>query len=119
MILDSGLCCVFRARDTARSGDMPRSGYALLTQSWYGELSFETSPARPAQGRQELRTDARVRILQCRDIRQNDVVVLREDDGTDAPRDKERAYRVTRAYHGKDDDGPAPITDLSLEVYTP
>jgi predicted RND superfamily exporter protein len=28
-------------------------------------------------------------------------------------------YRITRAYHGHDDDGPTPISDLTLEVMKP
>ncbi len=116
MILDTGICSVFRETDAAQPGGMPRHQYALLTQSWYGELSFETSPARPTEGRQERRTDARIRIHQCREIRQNDIVALYQANAltNGAP-----AYRVTRAWHGLDDGGPTPVTDLSLEVYTP
>ena len=29
------------------------------------------------------------------------------------------AYRVIRAFHGKDDDSPAEISDLTLEVFKP
>ena len=118
MILDSGICSVFREYDMSLSGEMPRPGYMLLWKSWYGELSFETSPSRPTEGREELRTDARIRVQQCRDIRQRDIVVLKDTDTID-PADGLPMYRVTRAYHGQDDHSPALISDLSLEVYKP
>lgn len=114
MILDKGICSVFRKTDTAAAGDMPCPAYTLIYQSWYGELSFETSPSYPTEGRREHTTDARIRVLQCRAIRQNDVVVL-EDVGTVPGAGP--MYRITRAYHGSED--CVPITDLSLEVTEP
>lgn len=118
MILDSGICSIFRKEDAALSGEMPRPFYSLIGQGWFGELSFETSPARPTEGRQELKTDARIRILQNRAIRQHDIVVLAEvqdiQDAETAP-----VYRITRAYHGADESGATLISDLSLEVYEP
>lgn len=119
MILDTGICTVFRKVDMALSGEMPRPGYEPVSKGWYGELSFETSPARPTEGRQELKTDARVRILQDRTIKQNDVAVLRDLDAF-ADRDpSDPVYRITRAYHGRDENGAELITDLTLEVYRP
>ncbi len=118
MILDSGICSIFRKKDVALSGEMPRPFYNLIGQGWFGELSFETSPARPTEGRQELKTDTRIRILQNRAIRQHDIVVLAEvqdiKDAETAP-----VYRITRAYHGADESGATLISDLSLEVYEP
>ena len=117
MILDSGICSIFRKYDMALSGEMPRPGYMLLWKSWYGELSFETSPARPTEGREERRTDARIRVQQNRDIRQHDVVVLANVDRiVDAAGP---VYEITRAFHGQDDDSPALVSDLTLEVYEP
>ena len=119
MILDAGICSIFRKVDLALSGEMPRPGFELIGQSWYGERSFETNPARPKDGRTELRTDARVRILQNRGVRQHDVVILR-DIADFAARDvDETVYRITRAWHGQDDDGPTQVTDLTLEVFEP
>lgn len=117
MILDKGICTIFRKMNLSLSGEMPRPGYVLFWKSWYGELAFETSDARPTEGREERRTDARIRIQQNRDLRQHDVVVLQNVDRfeeADGP-----AYEITRAYHGRDDDSPAEISDLSLEVYEP
>lgn len=119
MILDKGICTLFRKTDAAPAGDMPRGVYARLHTSWYGELSYETSPDYPTEGRREARTDARIRVLQCREIRQNDVAVLRQlEDWSDLTA-SDTVFRVTRAYHGTDDDGPTPISDLSLEVIRP
>ena len=76
MILDKGICSVFRATDGAESGDMPLPVLTLLYQSWYGEINFETSPQYPTEGRKELKTDQRVRVMQNRAIREHDVAVL-------------------------------------------
>lgn len=120
MILDTGICSVFYATNTNQfTGGKPVRVYTLLFQSWYGELSFETSPARPTEGRRELKTDARIRVHQNRLIRQNDVVVLRQIE-TMADRDpSDVLYNVQRAYHGADPDNGELITDLSLEIIQP
>ena len=119
MILDRGICTVFRMTNLGANGDMPRRGYDRCYQSWFGELSFETSPARPTEGREELRTDARIRVHQNRSIRQDDVVILADLETFDDRSPGAPVYRVTRAWHGLDDDGPTPVTDLSLEVIRP
>ena len=117
MILDSGICTVFRKYDLALSGEMPRPGFAVFWKSWYGELNFETSPQRPTEGREERRTDARIRVQQNRDIRQHDIVVLCNVDRFEDAEGP--VYEITRAWHGKDDGSPAEISDLTLEVYEP
>lgn len=119
MILDSGVCSIFHPEDIALSGEMPRKQFGLIFQSWYGLLSFETSPAWPTQGRQEQKADLRIRVLQCLAIKQGDVVVLRELADFPRPADGETVYRITRAYHGQDDNSPTLISDLTLEVYKP
>lgn len=119
MILDSGICTVFRRQNIALSGEMPRPGFQLVGQSWFGELNFETSPNRPTEGRRELKTDARVRILQNREIKQDDVVVLRELPEYEQREADEPVYRITRAWHGTDESGTTPVSDLSLEVIRP
>ena len=47
------------------------------------------------------------------------MVVLRDIRSFDQVADGEPVYRVTRAWHGTDDGGPTPITDLTLEVFEP
>ena len=119
MILDTGICTIFRQTDTAEAGEMPAPRLDYFCKSWYGELNFETSPSYPTQGRKELRTDQRIRILQNRQIKQNDVAVLLDvRDASQIPEGTE-IYRIIRCFHGLDDDGPTPITDLSLEVTRP
>ena len=119
MILDKGICTVFRKTDGAQAGAMPAWTYTPIYSSWYGELSYETSPAWVTEGRKERKADGRIRVLQNRDIRQNDVVVL-EQLATFAERSEgAQVFQVIRAWHGQDDDGPAPISDLTLEVYEP
>lgn len=119
MILDSGICTIFRKENIALSGEMPRPGYTFIGRSWYGELNFESTPSRPTEGRTELRTDARIRINQNRNIRQNDIVVLADISDFNSLPDGTTIYDITRFYHGQDDDRPDLITDINLEVMEP
>ena len=113
MILDKGVCTIYRKVNTAAPGEKPRYTDEPYWESWYGELSFETREARPTDAREEIRTDARVRILQNRQINNHDLVKLE-------PLNAEAlTYEVTRAYHGSDDESGELITDLNLGVYTP
>lgn len=119
MILDSGICTIFRRYDVSEPGDMPQYTYMPIYQSWYGELAFESSPRWPTQGRKEQRVDKRIRIFQCEIVRQHDVVILEALDAfPDSPAEG-AVYEITRAYHGADEDNPDLITDLSLEVMVP
>ena len=113
MILDKGICTIYRRSDTAQPGDMPSYADTQLTEGWYGELNFETAPQWPTEYREETRCDARIRILQDRHIRNHDRALIRTVDGDTA------LYEVTRAYHGTDEDSGEPITDLTLEVIEP
>lgn len=113
MILDKGICTIYRRSDTAQPGDMPSYTDTQLMQGWYGELNFETSPQWPTEYREEIKCDARIRILQDRRIRNHDRALIRTVGGETA------LYEVTRAYHGTDDDSGEAITDLTLEVIEP
>lgn len=111
MILDSGICRIIAREHAGEPGNMPEpKDAAIRFESYYGELGFETSPAYPTRDRVERRTDARVRILQCRDIREDDAALL-----TPFTTGAQRRFRITRAYHGADDDSGEQITDLTLE----
>lgn len=113
MILDSGIASVFHMINIAKPGAKPSLSPVKFHESWYGELSFETAPAAPTDSREDTRVDARIRILQNREIRNQDQVNL-------YPYDEEpRRYRVKRAYHGFDKESGELITDLSLEVIKP
>ena len=70
MILDKGIFTLFRRTDAAGPGHKPVYDYTLMGKGWYGELDFETAPSRETEGRKALRIDARIRILQRREIRQ-------------------------------------------------
>lgn len=113
MLLDTGICTIYHKRNVAGPGEKPTFEDVPYYSGWYGLLSYETTPERPTQPREEVRTDARVRVLQNRQITNHDRAVLRDGRGD------ETAYEVTRAYHGIDDDSGEPISDLSLEVVAP
>lgn len=113
MILDKGIATVYRKTDTAGAGKMPEYSDVEIWQSWYSELNFETAPARPTDDREEVKTDARVRILQNRAINNHDRVDLAPVAGDTI------TYEVTRAYHGIDTESGEMITDLNLEVIAP
>lgn len=114
MILDSGICTIYQKVNIAPAGAMPRFADQEIHRSSYGELSFETNPARPTEHREEIQTDARIRILQNRRINNHDRVTLHAFTG-DAP----GTFEVTRAYHGIDPDSGELITDLSLQRVNP
>ena len=111
MILDTGLCTVYHVGDMAEPGHKPQKFAWEIYHGWYGELNYETAPAWPTRDREEVRADKRIRILQNRQITNHDEVRLKDLYGT------QTTYRVTRAYHGVDDDSGERITDLTLEVY--
>ena len=113
MILDKGICTIYRRGNVAGPGEMPVYSNTELTQGWYGELNFETSPTYQTDAHEETRCDARIRILQDRRIRNHDRAQIRTVGGETA------LYEVTRAYHGTDDDSGELITDLTLEVVQP
>ena len=113
MILDRGVCAIYTKTSTTQPGGMPTAELTKIHESYYGELAFETSPSRPTEAREETRTATRVRILQNRRIRNRDVAELTPFDGSDA---KTERYRITRAYHGTDDENGEQITDLTLEL---
>ena len=87
----------------------------LFHESYYGELNFETNPAYPTERREEIRTAARIRILQNRTISNHDRVELEPFDGTGSGETLKR-YEVSRAWHGEDEESGEAITDLSLEI---
>lgn len=119
MILDDGICTIFHSEDVAEPGRMPVQRLTPFHWSWFGELFVESSPVWPTEGRKELRVDERIRVHQHRGIRQNDVVVLMEAQSeAEIPADAVR-YSVERFVHATDDDGPTPITDLSLKEISP
>ena len=113
MLLDSGVCTVYHKTNVAPPGGKPTFENVAFHWSWYGELSFETTPARPTEPREEVRTDARIRVLQNRHINNHDRVELMDAQGNAT------AYEVARAYHGYDAESGELITDLSLEVIAP
>lgn len=116
MILDTGICTVFRKVHAEAAGYMPSDSWELIGKSWYKELSFETAPDWNTDQRQETRTDQRIRIHQMRMIRKEDRAVLADVAAIDG---ETTVYRITRAFHGQDDDSPTLISDLSLEEVSP
>ena len=113
MILDKGIATIYRKRNTAGPGEKPTFEDVQYWQSWYGELDFETSPARPTDTREEIAHGARVRVLQNRQITNHDRIELAPTGGEVV------VYEVGRAYHGTDEDSGEQISDLTLEVIAP
>lgn len=116
MILDDGICSIFRKKDVAERGNRPKYEHTLLCQHWYKELEFANVERFPTEGREEVQTDARIRILQDRRIDNHDVVVLAKTASVD---DVLKVYEITRAYHGRDDESGELITDVTLRRVKP
>lgn len=117
MILDTGVCSIFRRQTVnAAVGRMPAVVWERIGVSWYKELSFNTAPAWETEKREATQTDQRIRVHQMRMIRKEDRAVLA--DVTEIPADA-TVYKITRAYHGMDDDTTVLISDLSLQEVSP
>lgn len=112
MLLGDGILTVYEERDVSGPGEKPRYEKAERTRSYYAELSFDTRPVNPTGSRSEQRVDARVRIRQCREIREDDVALM-ESFHKRTP--EKREFRIVRAFHGTDEESGLAISDLSLE----
>lgn len=112
MLLNDGIATIYERCDVSGPGEAPRYERVVRSKSYYAEIDFETSPANPTDKRSERRIDARVRIQQCRGIREEDETVL--ESFHERERSK-RSYRIVRAYHGTDEESGMPISDLSLK----
>ena len=117
MILDSGKCSIYRRENTANAGCKPVYEDVLFHEGYYAELNFATSPARPTDARKDIRTDAKIRILQNRQIREHHRVILQPFDGQAYAEDT--VFEVARAWHGQDEESGEEITELTLEVVEP
>lgn len=111
MLLDDGIATIYASEDVSGAGDAPKYARIERTQSYYAELGYETKPEDPTGRRTEQRIDARIRIQQCRAIREDDVAQLGSfHDGKESG----LLYKIVRAYHGVDEENGMPISDLSL-----
>lgn len=118
MILDAGRCTIFRRVDISEPGGKPIWGYQRIFQSWYGELSYESSPAKPTEGRKQQQISTRIRVMECRAIAEHDVCVLELIDDFEDRSEGALVYEISRVGGYPDDDSPQRITDLSLVVMT-
>ena len=98
MILDGGICKIGRIVP----GDTPLGTLAELSECWYGELDYASSPF-SSDDRVDVQEERRIRIHQDRRITGLYGVVI---DGA--------RYEVTRVFHGRDEESGERITDLTL-----
>ena len=116
MILDDGICTVFRKVDVAARGGKPKYRYDPISRHWYKELDFATVQTYPTDSREETSVDARIRILQDRRISNHDMIVLANVPQVE---DVMKGYEVIRCFHGKDDESGELITDVTLRRVRP
>lgn len=105
MILDSGICSIYKIRNTAAAGAMPNETLVKISDNWYGELSFESSPFQQTESQEQVQISQRIRILQDKTISNKAIVIIGSAQ-----------YSVERLYHGKDDESGELITDLNLST---
>lgn len=113
MILDSGVATFYHKTNTAGPGEKPIFTNALFFTGYYGELSYETNPRYQTEKREDVRTDARIRVLQNRGIMNRDTCTLEPVNGNGG------YYEVTRVWHGTDDESGELISDISLARTAP
>lgn len=124
MILDSGICTIFKKTDVSEPGGMPTYALKVRTKAFYGLLDFATEQEWPTEAREETEIAARIRVLQDRQITNHDAVVLEDIDAGETAMTAEELHEtydvqvleVTRAFHGHDDETGEPITDLTLKA---
>lgn len=96
MILDAGICMIFRVNGSGRGIDSPTAGMPVVYRNWFGLLHCESK----AGG-----------ISSCK-IRVHDADIQEFDIAAFGGKN----WIVTRAYHGYDDDNGQPIADLTLDT---
>ena len=106
MILDKGMCFIYHVNDSAEAGDMPKPQMTLFCRSYYGELNFDTT-SKGNEFQEDVQINARIRILQNREISTHDVVMLSTNG--------QNAFKIIRAFHGIDKDNGQLVSDLSLQ----
>lgn len=124
MILDSGICTIFKKTDVSEPGGMPVFALKMRTKAFFGLLDFATQQQWPTEGREEIEVAARIRILQDRHITNHDAIVLQDVDVETQSMTAEELHdafdvdvlEVIRAFHGHDDETGEPITDLTLKA---
>lgn len=75
-----------------------------FSSPWYGELDFESNPIFRTELQEDIKIDAKIRILQDRRVSGQTLITLA--DGVQ--------YDVKRVYHGVDEESGEPISDISL-----
>lgn len=108
MILDRGICTLYRLESVGSPGNMPVEQLVIFHESWFGELSFASNPEYETDHREDVQVSARIRIYQNRNINNLQEARLSTDPNI--------RYEVTRVFHGVDEDSGEPISDLSLKV---
>lgn len=97
-----GLLTIYRLKDVAEKGRMPRQQLVFLSEEYYEERTVGYNRNYAALGA-DRRVDALVRIWRLDTVQPNDYAVL--EDGNQ--------YRIDFVQHLKDDDG-LPVSDLTL-----
>ncbi len=111
MILDDGICTVFKSTDVAERGNMPVYSHTVYDRGWYKSLDFSSMPKYVTAYAADTIISNKIRVLQNRGISVHDRVALADVDSTDG----HTLYDIIRVYHGIDEDG-IPISDLELEA---
>jgi hypothetical protein len=106
MILDSGICSIYREVNCANGGNTPRPQSQRIYSGWFGTLNFSSDDYGGIKQADVQKIDLRIRIHQCAEVTGRDKVSA---DG--------KIYEIVRVYHGFDNDNQQPISDLSLVRY--
>jgi len=96
MILDAGICTIYRVRP-GRGEASPVAGLEPSYVNWYGLLRYESG-----SGAETGDITQKIRIHDA-DVAEFDIAVIAE-----------KPWRITRVYHGVDDDNHQPIADVTL-----
>lgn len=107
MLLDSGLLSLYKLKNTAVSGLMPKMQLVKYESAYYGERTVGYNRLYAAKGVNQ-QVDKLVRIWRNEEVEAGDCTIL------DSPVTKDsKQYRIDAVQHLLDDDG-LKVTDLTL-----
>ena len=104
MILDSGICKIYKIANTAGPGEMPNENKVKIAERWFGDLDFSSAPTQYTESLEQIEVSRKIRVLRVDEIVMKKTIV---EIGVEA-------YMVERVYDGTDKESGERISDISL-----
>lgn len=92
MILDKGICTLYKVSNSAAAGAMPVQSLTKIADHWFADLEFEAAMFMDTDNSEQILVEKKIRILQNLNVLKGTVIKIDSD-----------YYKVVRVYHGKDE----------------